>query len=119
MAMSPRLIRRAWEEFYGRARPKEPNGANYQAHHMQYRSNGGSDEPENIQPMTKADHVELHQQRGDFARWGRQSSEDSFQMGDDGEIEPPDGVILPPGEPTTFSPGGVQFFDDDIFLDIP
>ena len=65
-------LRRAWERYFGRPWPKEPNGANYQAHHIKYRSEGGGDEPTNIEPKTQADHIEFHRQQGDFLRWGRQ-----------------------------------------------
>lgn len=41
-------------------------------HHKHYRSEGGSDNPENLVYLCSRCHVSLHSERGDFAKWGSQ-----------------------------------------------
>jgi hypothetical protein len=40
-------------------------------HHVHYRSNGGSDNPDNLQYLCEECHIALHSSAGDFRRWGR------------------------------------------------
>ena len=36
---------------------------------------GGSNCPENLEPMTAKQHWERHKQQGDFSRWGKKGAE--------------------------------------------
>ena len=49
--------------------------AELQFHHRHYRSNGGSDDPENMAPVHKKCHIRLHSEQGDYRKWGRRSAE--------------------------------------------
>lgn len=46
-------------------------------HHQQYRSEGGSDDPNNLVPYCAEHHKLVHSQRGDFARWGQKGGKRS------------------------------------------
>jgi hypothetical protein len=67
-----RAIRKAWEKANGKPWPKDPaNGRNMDVSHEEPKADGGSpNDLGNIQPMTRADHVQRHMNAGDFARWG-------------------------------------------------
>lgn len=41
------------------------------AHHLTYRSNGGSDGRDNLEPMCFHCHQKGHASKGDWQRWGR------------------------------------------------
>lgn len=46
------------------------SGENVEMHHVDYRSEGGVDAPENMTALCRSCHVELHSGRGDWSRWG-------------------------------------------------
>lgn len=50
-------------------------------HHVQYRSEGGSDDLENLVPYCKEHHVLVHSERGDFARWGQKGGQKTASSG--------------------------------------
>jgi len=54
--------------------PKDPEtGRNYDVSHKTPLADGGTNEIENIEPLPRTDHIELHKQAGDFKRWGSRS----------------------------------------------
>lgn len=48
-------------------------------HHMQYRSEGGSDAIDNLLPLCHKCHVAIHSNAGDYARWGAQGGKSTAQ----------------------------------------
>jgi hypothetical protein len=81
-ASSSESLRRAWERLWGRRWPKDPEtGRNQDAHHRQPRADGGTDDPENIDPLPHKDHVEHHKNRGDFKRWGKRAQSNMLSPG--------------------------------------
>jgi hypothetical protein len=67
---SPRKLRREWESQHGKSWPKDSKGRNYDADHNKPLADGGGNEPSNITPRTRGDHIRRHQENGDFKRWG-------------------------------------------------
>ena len=64
-------LRKMWEAYYDASWPTDPTtGKNLIAHHDTALADGGTNDPWNIIPMLPQDHILLHQQRGDFIRWG-------------------------------------------------
>ncbi|MDX8514950.1 HNH endonuclease signature motif containing protein [Mesorhizobium captivum] len=64
-------IRKKWELEYDQTWPKDPNtGRNMDGHHRRPRSEGGTDDPWNIEPLSKADHIKHHKEQGHFKMWG-------------------------------------------------
>ena len=93
-----RLLRAAWQRFYGRAWPTDPvTGKNYDAHHIQPRADNGTNDPENIKPMPHDEHMELHKANGDFARWGAWATDENIAQGGGDVIEEP--AMLPEEAP--------------------
>jgi len=51
------------------------DGESMHLHHKKPLSEGGSNCPENLEPMTAKQHRERHKQQGDFSRWGKKGAE--------------------------------------------
>jgi RHS repeat-associated protein len=78
-ATSSESIRRAWEKLWGRTWPKDPEtGGNQHAHHKKPRAEGGTDDPQNIEPLPRKEHIEHHKRQGDFKRWGKRAHTSSL-----------------------------------------
>jgi Pretoxin HINT domain len=68
---SSKTLRREWErDNPGQSWPKDGNGRNFDVSHIIALADGGCDTVNNIRPMRREDHIKMHQQNGDFARWG-------------------------------------------------
>jgi hypothetical protein len=63
-------LRRKWERHTGLPWPKMPDGRNYDACHIKALADDGDNDPTNIKPMTREDHINHHKKNGDFKRWG-------------------------------------------------
>ncbi len=73
--LSAAQMRSIWENFYGRAFPKNPmTGRNLDATHVRALADNGNNSPENIRPMDHAEHMRMHKENGDFVRWARRAS---------------------------------------------
>ncbi|WP_421917378.1 HNH endonuclease signature motif containing protein [Mesorhizobium sp.] len=67
-----RPLRRKWEVHYKKDWPIDPDtGWNMDLHHKRARSEGGTDDVWNFEPLSRADHIKHHKERGDYKRWGR------------------------------------------------
>ncbi|WP_141400705.1 RHS repeat-associated core domain-containing protein [Pseudoxanthomonas wuyuanensis] len=67
---TPKQHRSAWEKKNGKPWPKTEDGKNYHGHHEPPLAEGGQDILGEVNPMHPNDHKALHQQRGDFKKWG-------------------------------------------------
>lgn len=66
-----RALRKKWEVEYNRDWPIDPDtGLPMQVHHRRPRSEGGTDDVWNLEPLSKADHIKRHMEQGDYKRWG-------------------------------------------------
>ncbi|HWU26102.1 MAG TPA: HNH endonuclease signature motif containing protein [Rhizomicrobium sp.] len=65
--------RRRWMRHYGKDWPTDATGRRYDVHHVRARADGGTDEPENIEPMPHDEHVREHMKNGDFSRWAKRA----------------------------------------------
>lgn len=73
---SSKKLRKMWEDRYGKKWPIDPDtGRNQDAHHKTPLSEGGGDNPENIEPKTRKAHIEHHKANGDFRRWGARGAQ--------------------------------------------
>lgn len=69
-----RKLRKEWEAANGKPWPKDPNtGRNQDLHHIKPLAEGGSNAVDNVEPRTRAEHVDIHRENGDFRRWGARS----------------------------------------------
>jgi hypothetical protein len=63
-----RTLKKQWEKLHGRSWPVDPQtGKQLIAHHKIALADGGPDHVSNIEPISHAEHIELH--REDFRRW--------------------------------------------------
>ena len=70
----PSTTRGKWEKANEQEWPKEKDGiTNQQISHATPLADGGTNELTNIGPITKDEHIKLHKENGDFARWGRRA----------------------------------------------
>lgn len=71
---SNRQIRKEWEKANGKPWPKDAaNGRNQDVSHKKARADGGTDALDNVEPKPHAEHIQQHQDNGDFKRWGARS----------------------------------------------
>ncbi|MEM4409767.1 MAG: HNH endonuclease signature motif containing protein, partial [Candidatus Caldarchaeum sp.] len=55
--------------------PKDPEtGESMHVHHKKPLSEGGTNCPDNLEPMSPRKHRELHRERGDFTKWGKEGA---------------------------------------------
>lgn len=72
----PRLTRNRWQGATGRQWPKDPaTGRNQDVSHKQALADGGTNEPDNVEPQPHDEHVQDHMENGDFKRWGARSGQ--------------------------------------------
>ena len=69
---SSATLRKEWSAKEGQPWPQDSEtGGNQQVHHEQAKADGGSpNDVNNIRPLPRSEHQKLHQERGDFKRWG-------------------------------------------------
>lgn len=65
------VSREKWEAEHGEPWPQETNGRNLDVGHEQPLADLGSNDVRNIEPVSHADHVQQHSERGDFSRWSK------------------------------------------------
>lgn len=53
-------LKREWEENTGMTWPKEPDGTDYTAHHLDELSRGGPDAWDNLLPVPRSDHYRIN-----------------------------------------------------------
>jgi RHS repeat-associated protein len=98
--------RAIWEKATGGKVPRDDSmGRFYDMSHKTPIGDGGSPtDPENLEPMLHSDHMDMHRENGDFARWGARGA----APGEPGEpmdtvIEPaapmPSPIIIEPIDP--------------------
>ena len=67
-----RTLKKRWEVHYGQTWPIDPDtGRDMVVSHEIALADGGTDHVSNIKPRKLADHIKLHKERNDFARWAR------------------------------------------------
>jgi hypothetical protein len=66
-----RTLRRNWEVEYNLDWPIDPDTGRYMhAHHKKPRSEGGTHDGWNIEPLSQADHIKYHKEQGHYKMWG-------------------------------------------------
>ena len=84
----PRKTRARWEKATGQTWPKDPKtGRNQDVSHGVPISEGGSNEPDNVEPKPHDEHVDEHKAKGDFTRWGAKGGKKKSEG--DGQPAPP------------------------------
>lgn len=70
--VSSKTLRKRWEKENGKPWPKDPDdpNRNQDVSHKKPLADGGTNEPDNIEPKPRAEHMREHMENGDFKRWG-------------------------------------------------
>jgi hypothetical protein len=85
-----------------------PGGRNYHVSHIKALADGGAQHVDNIEPMDPIEHIRMHMENGDFARWARRAG-----MGKVFGALPPEAPVAPPsGGPALNAIGILPWISD-------
>jgi hypothetical protein len=68
--VSPKKLRKEYEDATGSQWPKSADGKNHDVSHKTALADGGTNEVNNIEPLERSEHIRRHVENGDFKRWG-------------------------------------------------